>query len=44
MVESIGDYEAWTAFYNIEREFEETNELIDELKRQTEQLKKESII
>ena len=45
MVETIGDYEI---IYKISskqlREFEEHKELIDELKKQIEQLKKEIII
>ena len=40
MVETIGDYEQYTAIYKIKREFEEKNELINELKKQIEQLKK----
>ena len=44
MVEHIGDYEQYTTIYKIQREFEETNELINELKKQIEQLKKEIII
>ena len=44
MVEHIGDYEQYTTIYKIKREFEETNELINELKKQIEQLKKEIII
>ena len=38
MVEYIGDYEQYTAICKIKREFEEKHELINELKKQIEQL------
>ena len=43
-METIGDYELQAVFKKIERDFEEQNELINELKKQIEQLKKEIII
>ena len=39
-METIGDYELQAVFKKIERDFEEQNELINELKKQIEQLKK----
>ena len=39
-METIGDYELQAVFKKIERDFEEQNELINELKQQIEQLKK----
>ena len=44
MVEYIGDYEQYTTIYKIKREFEETNELINELKNKQNNLKKEIIL
>ena len=43
-METIGDYELQAVFKKIERDFEEQNELINELKKQIEQLKKRNYI
>ena len=42
-METIGDHELQAVFKKIERDFEEQNELINELKKQIEQFKTKNI-